>query len=252
MVRRLAHHVVDGYRTDPVLTELVDTTELWLVPVANPDGYDFTFTPGNRLWRKNLHDDNDGDGRITANDGVDLQPQLPHQVGLRRRGLVAQRKAVTDTGGPLPASEPETRAVDRLMARVGFEFLVNYHAALRGRAVRHHLAGGHPDARRRPLRDARGRRRGARLRPGFAGRPLHRQWRHRRARPPGLRHARVHRGDEHLPDGRRGRPRRRVGILPGAQHPRVPRRRGAHRGRVPQERAVRCSSPVRPPTRPTR
>jgi hypothetical protein len=53
MVRRLAHHVVDGYRIDPALTDLVDTTELWFVPVANPDGYDFTFTPGNRLWRKN-------------------------------------------------------------------------------------------------------------------------------------------------------------------------------------------------------
>ena len=36
---------------------------------------------------------------------------------------------MTPTGGPAPASEPETRAVDRLMARVGFEFLVNYHAA---------------------------------------------------------------------------------------------------------------------------
>ena len=52
MVRRLAHHVVDGYSIDPTLTELVDTTELWFVPVANPDGYDYTFTPGNRLWRK--------------------------------------------------------------------------------------------------------------------------------------------------------------------------------------------------------
>ena len=38
--------------------------------VANPDGYDFTFTPGNRLWRKNLRDNN-GDGQITNGDGVD-------------------------------------------------------------------------------------------------------------------------------------------------------------------------------------
>ena len=30
---------------------------------ANPDGYDFTFTEGNRLWRKNLRDNN-GDGEI--------------------------------------------------------------------------------------------------------------------------------------------------------------------------------------------
>jgi hypothetical protein len=127
MVRRLAHHVVDGYRADPAITDLVDTNELWFVPVANPDGYDFTFTPGNRLWRKNLRD-NDGDGRITANDGVDLNRNYPTKWGYDDEG--SSPEAGSDTyRGSGPASEPETRAVDRLMARVGFEFLVNYHAA---------------------------------------------------------------------------------------------------------------------------
>ena len=127
MVRRLAHHVIDGYRTDPMITELVDTTELWFVPVANPDGYDFTFTPGNRLWRKNLRD-NDGDGRITANDGVDLNRNYPTKWGYDDEGSSPNggSQAYRGTG---PASEPETQALDRLMARVGFEFLVNYHSA---------------------------------------------------------------------------------------------------------------------------
>ena len=62
MTRRLMHYVLDNYGTDPEITDLVDTTELWFVPVVNPDGYDFTFTEGNRLWRKNLRDNN-GDGR---------------------------------------------------------------------------------------------------------------------------------------------------------------------------------------------
>ena len=109
------------------LTELVDTTELWFVPVANPDGYDYTFTPGNRLWRKNLRD-NDGDGRITADDGVDLNRNYPTKWGYDDEGSSpdAGSEAYRGTG---PASEPETRALDRLMARVGFEFLVNYHSA---------------------------------------------------------------------------------------------------------------------------
>ena len=76
MVRRLAHHLVDGYGDDPAITELLRITEVWLVPVANPDGYDFSFTPGNRLWRKNMRD-NDRDGRITAADGVDLNRNMP-------------------------------------------------------------------------------------------------------------------------------------------------------------------------------
>ena len=127
MVRRLARHVIDGYRTDPMITDLVDTTELWFVPVANPDGYDYTFTPGNRLWRKNLRD-NDGDGRITANDGVDLNRNYPTKWGYDDEGSSPNggSQAYRGTG---PASEPETQALDRLMARVGFEFLVNYHSA---------------------------------------------------------------------------------------------------------------------------
>ena len=127
MVRRLAHHVVEGYSTDPALTDLVDTTELWFVPVANPDGYDYTFTPGNRLWRKNLRDD-DGDGRITANDGVDLNRNFPTKWGYDDEGSSPEGGSDTYRGSG-PASEPETRALDGLMARVGFEFLVNYHSA---------------------------------------------------------------------------------------------------------------------------
>ena len=127
MTRRLLHHVLDSYGTDPEITKLVDTTELWFLPVANPDGYDYTFTEGNRLWRKNLRDNN-GDGQITNGDGVDLEPQLRLQVGLRQRGLVA---------GPgqrdLPGSGPELGAGDqgagRLFRRVGFEFFINYHSA---------------------------------------------------------------------------------------------------------------------------
>ena len=58
------------------LTKLVDTRELWFILIANPDGYDFTFTPENRLWRKNLRDNN-GDGQITAIDGVDPNRNFP-------------------------------------------------------------------------------------------------------------------------------------------------------------------------------
>ncbi len=127
VVRRLARHVIDGYGTDASLTDLVDTTELWFVPVANPDGYDYTFTPGNRLWRKNLRD-NDGDGRITGNDGVDLNRNFPTKWGYDDEGS-SPTGGSEDFRGAGPASEPETRAVDRLQSRVGFEFLVNYHSA---------------------------------------------------------------------------------------------------------------------------
>jgi hypothetical protein len=127
MVRRLLHHVVDGYASDPDTRRLLRRTELWFVPVANPDGYDFTFTEGNRLWRKNLRD-NDGDGTVSPNDGVDPNRNYPYRWGYDNEGSSPSYGSETYRG-PSPASEPETRALDGLMRRVGFEFQVNYHSA---------------------------------------------------------------------------------------------------------------------------
>jgi hypothetical protein len=127
MVRRLMHHMIDSYGTDPEITNILDTTELWFVPVANPDGYDYTFTDGNRLWRKNLAD-NDGDGAITGNDGVDLNRNHATKWGWDNEGSSPNTASATYRG-PAPTSEPESVALDELFARVGFEEFVNYHSA---------------------------------------------------------------------------------------------------------------------------
>ncbi len=128
MTRRLLRYVVEGYGTDPELRRLVDTTEMWFVPVANPDGYDYTFTgEGNRLWRKNLRDNN-GDGRIAVGDGVDLNRNFPTRWGYDNEGS-SDSPASEVYRGPAPASEPETQAMDGLLRRIGFSFHVNYHSA---------------------------------------------------------------------------------------------------------------------------
>jgi len=128
MVRRLAHHYLDGYAAgDAQLRRIVDTTELWFLPVANPDGYDWTFEEDQRLWRKNLRDNN-GDGVIDPDDGVDLNRNFAHKWGYDNEG--SEPYPFSDTyRGPGPNSEPETQALDGLMARVDFTFLVNYHSA---------------------------------------------------------------------------------------------------------------------------
>ncbi|SDY94572.1 Immune inhibitor A peptidase M6 [Micromonospora pattaloongensis] len=127
MTRRLLHHVLDNYGSDPTITQLVNTTELWFLPVANPDGYDFTFTPGNRLWRKNLRDNN-GDGQITGGDGVDLNRNFGYKWGYDNEGSSPDPSSETYRGAG-PSSEPETKALDGLFRRIGFEFFVNYHSA---------------------------------------------------------------------------------------------------------------------------
>jgi hypothetical protein len=127
MNRRLMHHYIDNYGKDAAITQVIDTTEVWILPVANPDGYDFTFTEGNRLWRKNLRDNN-GDGQITVGDGVDLNRNFAEKWGYDNEGS-ADLPSDDTYRGPAPNSEPETKALNNLFRRIGFEFLVNYHSA---------------------------------------------------------------------------------------------------------------------------
>jgi murein tripeptide amidase MpaA len=129
--RRLAHHFVDNYGKNTAVgkavTPLVKSTELWFVVVANPDGYDFTFTPGNRLWRKNLRDNN-GDGQIANGDGVDPNRNFAQNWNYDNEGSSADPASETYRGTG-PASEPETQAMDGLQKRLKFKFQVNYHSA---------------------------------------------------------------------------------------------------------------------------
>ncbi len=144
MIRRLAHLFIDNYggtgraeTTDgggivglkkSYLTQLVNTRELWFVVVSNPDGYDFTFTPGNRLWRKNLRDNN-GDGQIDINhDGVDPNRNYPSKWNYDDEGSSSDPSSETFRGTEA-SSEPETRAMDGFLRRVGFQMMVNYHSA---------------------------------------------------------------------------------------------------------------------------
>ncbi|MFD9368062.1 M14 family zinc carboxypeptidase [Streptomyces sp. NPDC060020] len=128
MTRRLMHHTIDNYGKDQRITKLVDSTELWFLLSANPDGYDFTHAPdGERLWRKNLRDNN-GDGKITAGDGIDLNRNFAYKWGYDNEGSSPNQASETYRG-PKASSEPETTALDAFEKRIGFDYAINYHSA---------------------------------------------------------------------------------------------------------------------------
>ncbi|WP_369367426.1 M14 family zinc carboxypeptidase [Streptomyces sp. CG4] len=128
MTRRLMHYYLDHYRNDSRIRKIVDSTELWFVISANPDGYDYTFKDSStRLWRKNLRDVN-GDGVIGTGDGVDLNRNFPYKWGYDDEGSSPNPTSETYRGAS-PASEPETRALDAFEKRIGFRYAVNYHSA---------------------------------------------------------------------------------------------------------------------------
>ncbi|GGO50139.1 M14 family metallopeptidase [Streptomyces lasiicapitis] len=128
MTRRLMHHYLDNYGKDKRVTKLVNSTELWFVLSANPDGYDFTHAAGgDRQWRKNLRDI-DGDGTTAAGDGVDLNRNFAYKWGYDNEGSSPNASSETYRGtGPM--SEPETKAIDRFQKRIGFTYGINYHSA---------------------------------------------------------------------------------------------------------------------------
>jgi hypothetical protein len=124
--RRLFSYVLRR-SDDPEMARILRTTELWFIPVVNPDGYDYTFTSAaNRLWRKNLRD-NDGDGQTTTADGVDTNRNFPEKWNWDLEGS-SDDPADETFHGTGPASEPETQAIANFISRLHPVFQIDYHS----------------------------------------------------------------------------------------------------------------------------
>ena len=93
----------EGYGSDPALTNLVNTREIWVLPNINPDGGEYDIATGvYQWWRKNRRDNSDG------TFGVDLN----RNYGYRWGGPGSSGSPGDDTyRGPNAFSEPETQAV---------------------------------------------------------------------------------------------------------------------------------------------
>ena len=94
--------------------------DVWVVPVVNPDGYQYTFT-GDRLWRKNRRPGANG-GAV----GVDLNRNHSERWGYDDAGSSGTPTSEVYRG-PAPASEPETQAVERFHAEHPPVVAVSYH-----------------------------------------------------------------------------------------------------------------------------
>ena len=124
--RRLLHYFIDGWEThDPEITHLLGTTELWFVISANPDGYQYSFDT-ERLWRKNLRDNNNDD-LITVGDGVDPNRNFAEHWGYDNEGSSPDQADETYRG-PSAGSEPETQAMAGLIRRIKPKFQSNLHS----------------------------------------------------------------------------------------------------------------------------
>ena len=238
-VRLRARHATDTATDIPTLLK---NTEMWFVPVVNPDGYDYTFQSKNtRLWRKNLRD-NDGDDVLTGKDGVDTNRNWAVKWRYDQEG--AADVFSDDTyRGPSAQSEPEVSHARRADRQAQAEVPARLPLLRAADPLPGGLAGRDATARTRrrrrrsPASTTTTRR--SRLRPGRLGRALHDQRRRHRPRLPALRlaglHGRARAG--HRP-GRRRHRRRPELVL--ARRLRLPGLRGRGRGPVRAQPAVRA------------
>ncbi len=116
----LIKHLLTNYEKDPAIKDLIDSREIIIVPMINPDGAMHDIK-GRRykMWRKNM--------RKERNDlyGVDLNRNYGYKWGTG--GSSSSRRSDVFMG-PKPFSEPETIAVkDFLEENEHIKIVLSYH-----------------------------------------------------------------------------------------------------------------------------
>jgi carboxypeptidase T len=114
-------YLLENYATNEEIKYLVDETEMFFVPVVNPDGYIYnqTIEPnGGGLWRKNRKDNLDG------NFGVDLNRNYSHGWGTTGISFDPSSETFPGTGA---FSEPETQAMKWFCEQRDFLYAFNAH-----------------------------------------------------------------------------------------------------------------------------
>ncbi|MCG8449858.1 MAG: PEP-CTERM sorting domain-containing protein [Pirellulales bacterium] len=98
-----AEQLLAEYSTSSSVMEMLDEVDFYVIPVVNPDGYEYSWaSPANRYWRKNRRDN--GNGTF----GVDLN----RNWGFGWGGGGSSLNPLSDTyRGTAPFSEPETAAM---------------------------------------------------------------------------------------------------------------------------------------------
>jgi len=113
----LAKYLLENYAGNTRIKNLVDRSEIWILPLLNPDGHVYSVDK-NRLWRKNRR--NNGDGSY----GVDLNRNYSYHWG----GPGSSGDTFSETyRGTQAFSEPETQILRDFMNNRSFRAMISFH-----------------------------------------------------------------------------------------------------------------------------
>jgi len=108
VVYLFAEYLLENYGLDDTVTDIVDGREVWIVPMVNPDGYEYVRNYYD-MWRKNRRDN--GGGIF----GVDNNRNYPYMWGYDDYGSSPNPSSDTYRG-PSPGSEPENQVMMQFYA----------------------------------------------------------------------------------------------------------------------------------------
>lgn len=108
-------YLTSNYGTNAEVTNWVNNTEIWVIPMFNLDGNNKMWTEDS-MWRKNTRD----------NFGVDLNRNYP--TGWNSCNGSSSYTGAQDYRGTAPASEPETKAMMDFVASIKPVFNISYHS----------------------------------------------------------------------------------------------------------------------------
>ncbi len=111
----IADQLIRQYQVDPEITSLVNRVEFFIVPIVNPDGYEYSRT-SDRFWRKNRR----------GGYGVDLNRNW--SVGWGGSGSSGNQNSEIYRG-TAPFSEPETQRLrDFIDANPNIDAHIDFHS----------------------------------------------------------------------------------------------------------------------------
>lgn len=118
-------NLTNGYGVDARVSWLIDNREIWIVPIVNPDGLDYSLAVDD-MWRKNRRDNLDGTFGVDLNrnyNGSENGDPLGAWGGAGTSDLTSSDVYC----GVAPFSEPETQAVRDLARAHDFQIAFDFH-----------------------------------------------------------------------------------------------------------------------------
>jgi len=111
-----AKYILEHIDYDPQLNTLLDRATLYMVPCANPDGFEYSRNHFS-FWRKNRRRNRDGSFGVDLNRNFEV-------------GFVANKDTTSNVySGPAPFSEPETQALrDFVLEHQNITIALDYHS----------------------------------------------------------------------------------------------------------------------------